>query len=45
MGGVERLNSAMLREDATKTSAGDETWVKVILKAGTNADGIIVALA
>jgi hypothetical protein len=40
MGGVERLNSAMLREEAMKTS--DETWVKAILKAGTNADGIIV---
>jgi hypothetical protein len=39
MGGVERLNSAMLREEATKTS--DEMRVKAILKAGTNADGII----
>ena len=39
MGGVERLNSAMLREEATKTS--DEMWVKAILKAGANADGII----
>jgi hypothetical protein len=33
MGGVERLNSAMLREEATKTS--DETRVEAILKAGT----------
>ena len=39
MGGVERLNSAMLREEATKTS--DETRVEAILKAGTTADGVI----
>ena len=39
MGSVERLNSAMLREEVKKTS--DETWVEAILKAGTNREGII----
>ena len=39
MSEIERLNNAVLGKEATKTS--DETGVKAILKAGTNADGII----